>query len=56
MTIKAKHWKDMTADEKFDQHTLELSEIRNRLSLLQMQIAQIENTLNEIKTKMDSNQ
>lgn len=56
MTIKAKHWKDMTVDEKFDQHTLELSEIRNRLSSLQMQITQIENTLSEIQTKMDSNQ
>jgi len=56
MTTKAKHWKDMTIDEKFDQHTLEFSEIRNRLSSLQMQITQIENTLNEIQTKMDSNQ
>jgi BMFP domain-containing protein YqiC len=55
MTIKTKHWKDMTTDEKFDQHTLELSEARNRLSLLQIQITQMENTLNEIRTKMDSN-
>lgn len=38
MTIKTKHWKDMTIDEKFEQHTLELSEVRNRLSVLQMQI------------------
>ena len=53
MTIKAKHWKDMTVDEKFDQHTLELTEIRNRLSSLQMQITRIENTLNEIQSKMD---
>ncbi len=55
MTIKSKHWKDMTVDEKFEQHTLELSEVRNRLSLLQMQITQVENTVNEIQTKLDSN-
>lgn len=36
-----KHWKDMTVDEKCEQHTLKLSEVRNRLSLLQMQITQI---------------
>lgn len=56
MTTKSKHWKDMTVDEKFDQHTLEMSEIRNRLNSLQMQITQIENTLNKIQTKMDLNQ
>ncbi len=55
MTIKKKHWKDMTTDEKFDQHTLEMSEIRNRLGWLQMQITQIENSLNEIRTRMDAN-
>lgn len=55
MTIKSKHWKDMTVDEKFEQHTLELSEVRNRLGLLQMQITQVENTVNEIQTKLDSN-
>jgi hypothetical protein len=55
MTFKTKPWKDMTADEKFEQHTLELSEVRNWISLLQMRITQIEHTLNEIQTKMDSN-
>lgn len=53
MTVKAKQWKDMTADEKLEQHTLELSEIRNRLSLLQMQMTQLEKTLNRIETKLD---
>lgn len=53
MTVKTKQWKDMTADEKFEQHTLELSEIRNRLSLLQMQMTQLEKTLNRIETKLD---
>lgn len=55
MTIKTKQWKDMTADEKFDQHTLELSEVRNRVSLLQMQITEMEKTLKEFQTKIDSN-
>jgi len=53
MTVKTKQWKDMTADEKFEQHTLELSEIRNRLSLLQMQMTQLEKTLNRIEAKLD---
>lgn len=56
MTIKNKHWKDMSIDEKFDQHTLELSEVRNRLSLLQMQVTQLEEALNMIQTRLDSNQ
>jgi hypothetical protein len=55
MTTKTKQWKDMTVDEKFEQHTLELSEVRNRLSLLQMQVTQLENTLNGIQTKLNSN-
>jgi hypothetical protein len=56
MTTMTKRWKEMTVDEKFEQHTLELSEIRNRISVLQMQITQLENTLNEIQTKLDLNQ
>ena len=54
MTVKSKDWKDMNTDEKFDQQTLELSEVRNRLSLLQMQMTHMENTLKEIQTKLDS--
>lgn len=56
MATKTKQWKDMTVDEKFEQHTLELSEIRNRLSLLQMQVTQLESTLNGIQTKLELNQ
>jgi predicted nucleic acid-binding Zn-ribbon protein len=55
MTMKTKQWKDMTVDEKFDQHTLEFSQLRNRVSLLQMQITEMEKKMNEIQTKMDSN-
>ena len=53
MTVKTKPWKEMTADEKFEQHTLELSEIRNRISLLQMQMTQMEKTLTRIENKLD---